>query len=469
MKNRWKRNPLIRIVVILVALVLIGAISGIGLFYYAFSIPEPEGLSLATWPNRFTENFSMWMENENGTIKIKDIGLERLNEYGLWIQVIDESGEEVFSHNKPANYPSNYPASELVGLAESEYENGNTVFVSSFEDSGNTWNYIIGFPYAIGKYMLYYNGETVSRLSPMFRIVIFSISFVGISLFLIYGFWLTRQMGKISRGIGAVSLRTYRKLPEKGIFNGVYAELNQMDEKVRQSEQLKNETEHARQEWIANITHDLKTPLSPVKGYSELLAHGTAKDSQTVQEYSLIILKNVDYVEKLINDLKLTYQLESGALPFHPKQVRLVRYLKELVIDIVNDPVFSNRNIEFECGLPEITATIDPDLFHRVVCNLVVNALVHNPPDTTVTVSVSENKEKGICLSIRDNGVGISQPEQSKLFTRYYRGTNTKEKPEGSGLGLTIAKQIVGLHNGEIIVSSKPGVGTVFSIILPSN
>lgn len=140
-----------------------------------------------------------------------------------------------------------------------------------------------------------------------------------------------------------------------------------------------------------------------------------------------------------------------------------------MVIDIVNDPVFSNRNIEFECDLPEITATIDPDLFHRVVCNLVVNALVHNPPDTTVTVSVSENKEKGICLSIRDNGVGISQPEQSKLFTRYYRGTNTKEKPEGSGLGLTIAKQIVGLHNGEIIVSSKPGVGTVFSIILPSN
>lgn len=105
-----------------------------------------------------------------------------------------------FFHNKPADYPSNYSASELVELAESEYENGNTVFVSSFEDSGHTWNYIIGFPYAIGKYMLYYNGETVSRLSPMFRIVLFSISFVGISLFLIYGIWLTRQMGKYQEG-----------------------------------------------------------------------------------------------------------------------------------------------------------------------------------------------------------------------------------------------------------------------------
>lgn len=467
MKNRWKRNPLVRIVVLLVALVLIGAVSGIGLFYYAFSIPEPEGLSLAAWPNRFTENFSTWIQNEDGSITIEDTGLERLDEYGLWLQVVDESGQEIFSHNKPSDYPSNYSASELVELAASGYENGNTVFVSSYEDSGHTWNYIVGFPYAIGKYMLYYNGETVRRLSPMFRMGIFFIIFVGSSLFLIYGFWLTRQMGKISRGIGDVSLRTYQKLPEKGIFNGIYAALNQMDAEIRQSDQLKKETEHARQEWIANITHDLKTPLSPVKGYAELLAHGTANDSQTVQEYGSIILKHVDYVEKLINDLKLTYQLESGVLPFHPEQVRLVRYLKELVIDIVNDPAFPNRDIEFECDLPEITATIDHDLFQRAVCNLVVNALVHNPPDTTITVSVSEEKGRGVCLSVRDNGVGISEEEQAELFTRYYRGTNTKEKPEGSGLGLAIAKQIVLLHNGEITVKSEPGEGTVFSIVLP--
>lgn len=469
MKNRWKGNPIVRIVVLLVALVLIGVASGIGLFYYAFSIPEPEGLSLAAWPNRFTENFSTWIQNEDGSITIEDIGLERLDEYRLWLQVVDESGQEIFSHNKPSDYPSNYSASELVELAASGYENGNTVFVSSYEDSGHTWNYIVGFPYAIGKYMLYYNGETVSRLSPMFRMVILILILVGSSLFLIYGFWLTRQMGKISRGIAAVSLRTYQKLPEKGIFNGIYAAINRMDAEIRQSAQLKKETEHVRQEWIANITHDLKTPLSPVKGYAELLARGTANDSQTVQGYGSVILKNVDYVEKLINDLKLTYQLESGALPFHPEQVRLVRYLKELVIDIVNDPAFSNRNIEFECDLPEITAIIDPDLFHRAVCNLVVNALVHNPPDTTVTVSVSEDKRRDIFISIRDNGAGISEEEQAELFTRYYRGTNTKEKPEGSGLGLAIAKQIITLHGGDIAVKSKLGDGTEFLIQIPAN
>ena len=468
MKNRWKSNPLVRIVVLLFALVLTGVALGIGMFYYAFAIPEPEGLSLAVWPNRFTENFSTWIENKDGAITVKNIVLERLDEYGLWLQIIDESGREVFSHNKPANYPSNYSTSDLLELAASEYENGNTVFVSNYKKSDHTWNYIIGFPYAIGKYMLYYNGETVSRLSPMFRMVIFFIFFIGITLFLIYGFWLTQQMGKISKGIGAISLRTYQKLPEKGIFNGIYAALNKMEAEIRQSDQLKKETDRARQEWITNITHDLKTPLSPIKGYAELLACGTTNNSLTVQEYGSIILKNVDYVEKLINDLKLTYQLESGAMPFHPEQVRLVRYLKELIIDIANDPTFSNHNIEFECETPEITVSIDPYLFYRAVCNLVVNALVHNPPDTTVTVSIS-NKGKNVCLSVRDNGIGISETEQAELFTRYYRGTNTKEKPEGSGLGLAIAKQIVLLHNGEITVKSHPGAGTVFSIVLPTN
>ncbi len=450
---------------------LLVIVTGIGLFYFVFSIPEPEGLSLATWPNRFTDNFKAWMENENGMLQIENIGLERLDEYGLWLQVIDESGREVFAYNRPENYPASYSASELVELGTSTYEDGYTVFVSSFEDSGQTWSYVIGFPYAIGKYMLYYNGETVSRLSPIFRTVIFSLSFVVVVLFLVYGFWLTRQMGKITKGIGNISLRTYQPLPEKGIFSGVYNALNNMDVEIRHSDQLKEETDRTRREWIANITHDLKTPLSPVKGYAEMLADGTAVDIQTVQEYGSIILKNVDYAEKLMNDLKLTYQLESGAFPFHPQQVRLVRYLKELVIDIANDPVFSDRDIEFESesNLSEHIAAIDPDLFRRAVGNLVINALVHNPPDTKVTVSVSEDKRKGICISVRDNGVGIDEAEQAELFTRYYRGTNTKEKPEGSGLGLAIAKQIVVLHGGEIKVKSKSGEGTEFSILIPAN
>lgn len=346
MKDKWKLNPFLRLFALFLVLVILFIGAGIGLFYFFFSIPEPEELSLATWPSRFTDNFSIWMENDKGTLQIEDIGLERLDEYGLWLQVIEESGWEVFSHNKPEDIPEKYTASELIAFSTSAYKDGNTIFVSSFEESGQTWNYLIGFPYDVGKYMLYYNGEVIGRLKPVFTLSVFGLLFAGIALFLIYGIWLIRQTGKIGKGIGNISRRVYEMLPEKGIFGSVYMALNKMDEEIRYSDQIKEETDRVRREWITNITHDLKTPFSPVKGYAELLADGTVVDTKTAQEYGIIILKNVDYAEKLINDLKLTYQLESGAFPFQPQQVRLVRYLKELVIDIANDPAFSDRNIE---------------------------------------------------------------------------------------------------------------------------
>ena len=449
------------------ALLLIAVVIAIGMFYYIFGITEPEGLSLASWPDRFTDNFSVWMENDNGNVKIEEIGLKRLDEYGLWLQVIDETGQEVFCHNKPEDYPIKYSASELISLRTSAYEQGNTVFVNSYEKSGKTWCYLIGFPYSIGKHMLYYNGENVGRLSPLFRRGIFFI-LCSILLFMIcYGFWLTKHLGKISEGIGDISMRSYTSLSEKGVFGEIYGALNKMNSAICHSDKVQQDTERIRREWIENITHDLKTPLSPIKGYAELLMDSPNLDGETIQEYGGIILKNVNHTEKMINDLKLTYQLESCSVPYRPQTVRLVRFLKELVIDIVNDPAFANRSIEFESNMQECEVCIDIDLFRRAVINLIINALTHNPPETKVTIRIDTGLKNKILICISDNGIGMSDKEQSELFNRYYRGTNMREKPEGSGLGLAIAKQIITLHNGNIAVKSKRGEGTRFTIVFP--
>lgn len=443
------------------------------MFYYIFGITEPEGLSLASWPYRFTDNFSLWMENDNGSVKIEQIGLERLDKYGLWLQVLDENGQEVFCHNKPGDYPTGYSASELLSLCASPCEQGNTVFVNSFEDSGVTWNYLIGFPYAIGKSVLYYNGENVERLSPVLRMGIFLFLCVIAMFVICFGVWLTRQFGKITKGIGDISLRTYDPLPEKGMFREIYRALNKMDREICDSDKVQRDTERMRREWIANITHDLKTPLSPIKGYAELLAGNAVSDGETIRKYGDIILKNANYTEDMVNDLKLTYQLDSGAVPYHPKMVRLVRFLKELVIDIINDPAFAGRDIVFESDMQEMDVWLDAELFRRALNNLMINALTHNPPDTKVTVRVSAvcsrsgRNGRDIEIMIADNGAGMSDEEQSGLFQRYYRGTNTKEKPEGSGLGMAIARQIIELHGGDISVWSKLGEGTRFVILFP--
>ena len=471
MKNKMKKSPFLRIAIFVLCLVVMVIVMALGVFYYIFSIPEPEGLSLASWPNRFTNNFSIWMEYKDGEIHVREIGLNRLEEYGLWVQVIDENGEEIFSYRKPENYPTSYSVPELITISTQPYEGGNTIFVSSFEDSGKTWNYIVGFPYAIGKHMIYYNGESVNRLFPnrffpVFCIVMFFIFAITVFSGVVYCFWITRHLSKITRAIGTISLRTYQPLREKGVFSNIYSALNKMDMEIQHSDKVQEDTDRVRREWIANITHDLKTPLSPVKGYAELLADASALDKQTVQEYGAIILKNVNHAEKLMNDLKLTYQLDSGSIPYNPQKVRLTRYLKELVIDIVNDPVFADRDIGFESDLQDLTVYIDSELLRRAIQNLIVNALVHNPPETKVITAIELAPENGVHIFIRDNGKGINETEQAELFNRYYRGTNTKERPEGSGLGLAIAKQIIVLHSGEITVRSKLGEGTEFTIFL---
>lgn len=275
------------------------------------------------------------------------------------------------------------------------------------------------------------------------------------------------HLSKIKKGIENISQRTYTQLPEKGIFSDVYCALNKMDMEIRNSDKVQKETERVRSEWIANITHDLKTPLSPIKGYAELLTSNAEIDKETMQEYGEIILKNVNHTEKLINDLKLTYQLDSGAMPFQPQKINLVRYTKELVIDIVNDPAFKDRDIVFESKVQNLEISLDTDLFRRAMNNLIINALTHNLPETKVTINIDTNSEKEACISISDNGTGMSEEEQAELFNRYYRGTNTKEKPEGSGLGLAIAKQIITIHNGNIHVKSKVNEGTQFTITFP--
>lgn len=242
--------------------------------------------------------------------------------------------------------------------------------------------------------------------------------------------------------------------------------MNEMNIKIRHSEKVQQETDRTRKEWIANITHDLKTPLSPVKGYAELLSDGSSLDLQTVQDYGKIILKNVNHMEKLMNDLKLTYQLEANAIPYTPQEIKIVRFLKELVIDIANDPAFSKRAIEFESTMPEQMIAVDPDLLRRAVGNIIINALVHNSVDTKVKITIGNAASK-ILIAISDNGNGMDETELSDLWNRYYRGTNTKERPEGSGLGLAIAKQIITLHGGDISVESNPGLGTEFTILLP--
>ena len=310
--------------------------------------------------------------------------------------------------------------------------------------------------------------EALRQDNFIIGILLVIVLFLGLG----YGLLVTKAISRLSASIRDISGRCYLPAKEKGAFRDLIKSLNELDGEVRASDRLREKTENLRREWISNITHDLKTPLSPIKGYAEILCDDTEKTIPQCKRYAEIMLKNAAYMENLIDDLKLTWQLENGTLPVNRQEQNIVRFLRELSIDILNRPEYENRMILFECSdnITDETALLsfDTKLFTRAFQNLMINAFVHGTKDTEVTVKIGVS-ESELTINVSDNGGGMRNVAAERLFERYYRGTNTESKTEGTGLGLAIAKNIVELHGGTISVNSTPGVGTSFLIRFPGN
>jgi signal transduction histidine kinase len=277
---------------------------------------------------------------------------------------------------------------------------------------------------------------------------------------------MNRTLLNITSGIRRLASNDYIPMKEKGKYKDIKCSLNLLDSKLKASEDERKKNQTLREEWIANISHDLKTPLSPIKGYAEIL-YDPKYDvtSQDAKKYGKIILRNAENLESIVENLNFTYQLKNGMFPINRQNQNLVRLLKEVIINILNNPKYEKRSIIFNCVEDIIDFNFDNTLFKRAFTNLIYNSVIHNSPDTIIKVSIK--KEDKIYVSIEDNGKGMSEEEVKKLFERYYRGTNSSVSVKGSGLGMAIAKQIIEAHGGKINVKSKLDIGTSIEIEFP--
>ncbi|WP_195269721.1 HAMP domain-containing sensor histidine kinase [Eubacterium sp. 1001713B170207_170306_E7] len=448
------------------ALMVLVLAAGAGMVVYAVTVRKPDGeIVRSDWAAEFAGAFSEEISFAEGEPVITQKGLEALKDNGLWLQILDSSGHVVKSAFVPEGQPEDYSPDELLGVLESQ-ENG-AVFSGISESGGQRWTYLIGFPLDIARITMNVNaGRFVSGKAY----VLFgagAVLLLTAGLGLAYGFAVTRRLSKMTRAVAEIAGHRYTPVREKGAFQDVYASLNTLDEVLQTAEADRQKDERMRKEWIANITHDLKTPLSPIRGYAELLAasDGTP-DSAGLQEYSAVILKNTAYAEALINDLKLTYQLENGMVPLDLQSLEIVRFVRELVIDCLNDPRHDGRLLAFEAEGSQLLS-FDAGLMKRALNNLLINTLLYSGGDVKAGIKLMTGEPCQI--SIWDEGPGMSGEQQEHLFDRYYRGAASGTESGGTGLGMAIAREIILLHGGSIEVDSHPGQGTVFRITLPSN
>jgi len=227
--------------------------------------------------------------------------------------------------------------------------------------------------------------------------------------------------------------------------------------------------ENVRRDFVANVSHELKTPVASIKGFVETLLDGALDDRDDARRFLGIVARQADRLATIIEDLLALSRIEqsetSGKLPLD--QLPLSGILITASDDCRPRAVERSIRLEVECP-PDLTVTVNGPLLEQAVINLVDNAIKYSESGKTVWLS-AEDDATGPAIRVRDEGCGIAEEHLPRLFERFYRVDKARSRNlGGTGLGLSIVKHIVQAHAGTIVVESIPGVGTTFTIRLPA-
>ena len=245
-----------------------------------------------------------------------------------------------------------------------------------------------------------------------------------------------------------------------------YREVMDISNEFRQLVNKLNTQEKSRQEFVSNVSHELKTPITSMKVLADSLLGQQGLPEELYQEFLHDISKEIDRENDIITDLLALVRMEKSESEINISSVNINEILEAVLKRL--KPIAESKNIEliFESFRPVI-ADVDELKFASVATNLVENAIKYNNTDGTVTASLNSDHQY-FYLKVTDTGIGISEENQDRVFERFFRVDKARSRETGgTGLGLAITKEIVMKHHGSIKIHSKEGEGTTFTVRIP--
>lgn len=242
-------------------------------------------------------------------------------------------------------------------------------------------------------------------------------------------------------------------------FNGVLLVLQDVSA-IRRLERM-------RSEFVANVSHELKTPIAAVKGFAETLLSGAVKDEETARSFLQIIFDESDRLNRLIGDILELSKIESRRVPLQFSPVEMESFIAKTFTLLDSEAASKEIRLQKQVA-PGLYVEVDEDRLRQIVMNLLSNGINYTPAGGVVSVKIEAKDEDYIRIQISDSGIGIPKKDLPRIFERFYRVDKARSRSSGgTGLGLSIVKHLVELHKGTIAVTSTVGVGTTFTIELP--
>lgn len=425
---------------------------------------------------RNTSTFSPWdmadhvaaaLELTQDGYSISDDIIAELQNQNAWAILINDATRQVVWRTDylPNNIPTQYTLSDIAELTRG-YIDGYPTF------TGEAQNGLLVLGYPKDRFWKHTRASWDYHFIASLPKNTMMIAAINIALiFLIYAAvnWkLLRSIGPITNGIQNLSDGSPVCLKEKGLLSELAEKINKTSEILQMQAKQLQKKETARANWIAGVSHDVRTPLSMIMGYAGQLEN-SENLSETERKKAAVIVKQSSRIKDLINDLNLASRLEYDMQPLTMKRENAVSIIRQVVVDFMNMNIDDRFPIEWKTTdtLTACYINADKDLLKRAVSNLIQNSINHNENGCMIYASVDDdNNTCRIC--IEDNGTGASDEQIDRLnHTPHYMACDTDTAEQQHGLGLLIVKQIIKGHNGTILIDHSEYGGFKVILIIP--
>lgn len=243
-------------------------------------------------------------------------------------------------------------------------------------------------------------------------------------------------------------------------------EFTQLSDAINTMTTRLEQVDTSRQEFVSNVSHELKTPLSSIKVLSDSLLLQEDVPNEMYREFMQDINSEVDRMTNIINDLLSLVRLDNGAAKLNIKEISANKLLRDIIKQLTPLANKKNITINFEAS-DDVDIEADEVKLNLAITNLVENGIKYTPEDGSVKISI-ESDAQNCFITVQDTGIGISEEEQSRIFERFYRVDNSRDRETGgTGLGLAITHSTIMLHNGSVKIISGEGKGATFIVRLP--
>lgn len=306
--------------------------------------------------------------------------------------------------------------------------------------------------------LLEYFLNTTIQVHPLVWLMLFSIV-IGVTVSVVANVLLLRPIVKLNHAMRRVAEGDFTIRLQTGSHitqvRDAYRNFNLMVQELGATETLQTD-------FVSNVSHEFKTPINAIEGYATLLQGGSSDDQQ--QGYIDRILLNTQRLSTLVSDILLLSKVSNHAIPLAKTAYRLDEQVRQAILLL--EPRWSDKEIDFDVELEEITWTGNENLMQHVWTNLLANAIKFNQRQGRVIMRLYRGSE-GITFTIEDTGPGIPESEKKHIFNRFYQ-LDSSHTQEGSGLGLALCRQIIDTCGGGIAVDNVPDGGCRFTVTLPS-